>query len=249
MSSKITNRYLGDISWRDSSEFDSIDGNKVDVWRINVNTNLSFLDNFLLIMSFEEVVKARRFYQIKYRNRYIVGRGAIRNILSKYYLDQPGAAIKFAEGVHKKPYLINSTNKKLFHNVSYSGDWILLAVATSEIGVDTEQINPHFNYREIIRQVFNEEEVNYINDKLSPEQFFLLWTRKEALLKATGKGLDDDLKLIPCLNGIHSVQSDLISSTEDWQISSFQIDDGNIASVATGPLINEIRCWDIDLKA
>jgi 4'-phosphopantetheinyl transferase len=244
MSAKITNRYLGDISWSNSSEFDFIGHNKVDVWRSNMNVNLPFLDTFLSIMSFEEIVKARRFYQIKDRNRYIVGRGAIRNILSKY-ADQPAAAIKFGEGANKKPYLINSNKNKLFHNISYSGDWILLAVSSSAVGADMELVNRHFDFQGIIHQVFNEEEINYINNDLSAEQFFLLWTRKEALVKATGKGLDNDLKLIPCLNGVHPVQMDIISSTDDWQISSFKIDDNHIASVATTPFINEIRFLDL----
>jgi 4'-phosphopantetheinyl transferase len=243
---KIINRHLENISWNHPEVFDFVtDNKKVDVWRINVTSNLSLLSVFLLIMSPEEIVRANSFYQTKDKYRYIIGHGTLRNILAKYLHQSPGA-IKFVESANKKPCLINQAESNLFFNISYAGDWVLLAVANLEIGIDIETINPRLDFLEITQKNFSAEEADYINAGNSTERFFLLWTRKEALLKATGKGLDDYLKLIPGLDGIHLIQNDIISSGNDWQLNSFKIKDRYIASIAINSLANETRFWEAE---
>jgi 4'-phosphopantetheinyl transferase len=243
---KIINRHLENISWNHPAVFDFIIHNKkVDIWRINVTSHLSLLNAFLLIMSPEEIDRANSFYQTKDKYRYITAHGTLRNILAKYLHQSPGA-IRFLEGANKKPCLINQAESNLFFNISYAGDWILLAVANLEIGVDVETINPRLDYLEITQKNFSAEEADYINADNSTERFFLLWTRKEALLKATGKGLDDYLKLIPGLDGIHLIQNDIISSGNNWQVSSFKIMDRYIASIAINSPANETRFWNAD---
>jgi len=92
---------------------------------------------------------------------------------------------------------------------------------------------------------FSREEIGYINQAPSLERFFMLWTRKEALTKATGKGLDSDLKLIPCLEGTHFAQSETMSSTRDWLINTFKLNEHNLGSVAINPGTTITRFWDI----
>jgi 4'-phosphopantetheinyl transferase len=245
---KITNSYLKDVSWINASAVDYVTSNKIDVWKINIPSHLSLLDTFRLILSPEEIAKANSFYQTKDKNRHIIGRGAIRSILEKY-LNQPASLIKFKEETNKKPYLINSGKNNLFYNISYAADWILLAVANSEIGVDAELIKHNFDFRGIIYKNFSGDEVNYIiNYKIPADHFFLLWTRKEALIKATGQGLNDHLKLMPVLDGTHLVQSDIISSINDWEIHSFKINDQYIASIAAVFPAGEIRFFDANLN-
>ena len=83
-----------------------------------------------------------------------------------------------------------------------------------------------FDYEEVIKRYFNTEAKSVISNRirLSAERFFTLWTRKEALTKATAKGIDDNLKSIPALDGAHSVSLIYtISSPNDWLISSFKL--------------------------
>ncbi|HMG84034.1 MAG TPA: 4'-phosphopantetheinyl transferase superfamily protein [Ferruginibacter sp.] len=243
MSPTITNQNLANISWAIATGFDRMNGEKADFFRIRISDQLSFLADRLSVLSSEEIARANRFHQTKDKNRYIIAHGMLRNILEKKYLHQPAAAIKFIEGKNKKPYL--DADKKLFFNISYSGDWIVLAIAGSEIGVDIEMINRDLDINEVMQQSFSEDEINYMNTNSSREQFFLLWTRKEAILKATGQGLNNHLKLIPVVDGTHSVPN-IISSNNDWQVSSFAIADNYIASIAINYLVNEIRFWDIE---
>ncbi len=86
------------------------------------------------------------------------------------------------ETEYEKPYIPNQD----YFNISHSGDFVVLAQAETEVGVDIEKINDrHLNVAE---RVFTERELSWMNE--SPvERFFILWTQKEAVMKAVGKGL------------------------------------------------------------
>jgi 4'-phosphopantetheinyl transferase len=241
---KIHNQYLNNIDWVSGSGCDYAMGNHVDIWRINITSNLSFLNTFLTIMHPDEIARANRYFHIRDKNRFIVSRGALRNILGKYLNLQP-SAVEFEVGPNKKPYIKSNAGNTLCYNLSHSGDWILLAVSNSEIGADTEFINNSYGYKDVLQDNFSNKEITYINQASSIERFFMLWTRKEALTKATGKGLDEDLKLIPCLDGDHFADSDIISSTNDWLVSTFKINGQYLASVASNPKMGLARFWDI----
>jgi len=242
---KIQIRYLNDVSWVNGSVCDfSVHNNKADVWRINISSNLSVINSFLEILRPGEIARANRYYQTKDRDRFIISRGALRIILGKYINQQP-ALIEFKTGPNKKPYINNTNHDQLCFNISHSGDWILVAVSNSEIGADTEQVNYAFNYKDVLQGNFSSAEIDYIDQDSSVERFFMLWTRKEALTKATAKGLDEDLKSIPCLDGVHVTESSTVSSEEDWQISTFKLSENYLASVANNIKIVTIRFWDI----
>lgn len=86
------------------------------------------------------------------------------------------------ETEYEKPYIPNHD----FFNISHSGDYVVLAQAETEVGVDIEKINDrHLNVAE---RVFTERELLWMNED-SKERFFILWTQKEAVMKAVGKGL------------------------------------------------------------
>jgi 4'-phosphopantetheinyl transferase len=241
---KISAHYLDDLTWKDSAVCDFVINNSVDVWRINISSNLSVLNDFLAIINPGELARANRYYHAKDRNRFIISRGALRIILGKYLNHHP-AAIEFEIGINKKPHIKNPNNTGIFYNISHAGDWILLGISNANIGVDTEQINYDYNYKDVLQDNFSREEIDFINQTMSFERFFMLWTRKEALTKATGKGLDSDLKLIPCLEGIHFAQSDIMSSTHDWLINTFKLNENNLGSIAINPGTASTRFWDI----
>jgi 4'-phosphopantetheinyl transferase len=241
---KICNQYLSDITWLNAATSDFLISNTIDVWRIKVSSNLSLLDSFLAIMQPGEIARANRYFKTDDKSRFIISRGALRNILGTY-LNQLPQAIEFGQGTNKKPFVKNTGNTELHYNISHSGDWILLAISNSEVGVDTEFVNQSFAYKEVIQENFSTDEIGYINEKLSTERFFMLWTRKEALTKATGKGLDDDLKLIPCLDGIHFSQSNVMAPAANWLVSSFELHEQYIASIAHNVTTTKIKFWDV----
>jgi 4'-phosphopantetheinyl transferase len=243
---KIHTRYLENISWLNSQKCNFQRNDKLaDAWRININSNLLALDHFLSVMHPDEIARANKYLRINDKNRFIVSRGALRYILGKY-LQLPPDLIEFNIGGNKKPYVANAGKTDLHYNVSHSGDWVLLAVSNSALGADVEFINQSFSYMDVIDDHFSIEEVAYIKQNKSVERFFMLWTRKEALTKATGKGLDEDLKLIPGLDGENFTDGSIISSSSNLIVNSFKLDDQYLASIATGNSISKIKFWDIN---
>lgn len=81
-----------------------------------------------------------------------------------------------------KPYLPCGP----FFNLSHSGSKVVLLVGDQELGVDIEQITP---YSQLVAQrVFTDCELAWLNTRQSDEAFFRLWTGKESIMKASGKG-------------------------------------------------------------
>jgi len=242
---KIFIRNTNSIAWVDGGLFDVMGSNKADVWRVNIRMNLPMLDDFKLILRKDEIERANRYVQIKDSNRFIISRGVLRHILGQY-LSRPPASIELVEGINKKPNILKPADTGLYYNVSHSGDWILIAVANSEIGVDIEFVNPVFDFNEVMPDIFSPDEVSFVREANSTARFFMLWTRKEALAKGTGRGLDENFTSMPGLDGEHTISNAQAAIGGDWQVTSFDLDESHIASLAYDLRIGETRFWNFN---
>ncbi len=201
---------------------------QVDLWKIKVQDHSTLPEK---ILSKDELLKASRFLHIKDRDSFISRRTALRILISRY-TDIPASEIEFITGKNKKPELKSGSNKIRF-NVSHSGELILIAISNTEIGVDIERIETSFNYADILQHSFSGQEISHIEQAADKRNlFFRLWTRKEALTKASSKGLDDELREIPCLDGWHNINEELIKLSGSWQLNSFSIDHEYVGSIA-----------------
>ena len=244
---KISNRYLKKTNWLSPIECTFVINNAVDIWKICVSENTSLLDSFLAVMHPEEIERAKRYFFTKDKNRHIVCHGALRIILGQY-LNTPPLLLVFGTGMNGKPFVENSNAVNIQFNISHSGDYILIAISNDEVGVDIEMIREEFDYSDIIGEYFSTAEINFIKQNNSAERFFMFWTRKEALLKATAKGLDDDLKLVCSMDGTHAISGNTISTINNWEISSFNVNPQYIASIAVNPSVIAAGYWDIDFN-
>ena len=89
-----------------------------------------------------------------------------------------------------KPYLKDYPN--LFFNLSHTDNLILIAIANSPIGVDVEKNERNADKEAIIKHFFSEkEQQSFFSQPEEQRQLAFVkgWTRKEAILKATGEGL------------------------------------------------------------
>jgi 4'-phosphopantetheinyl transferase len=243
---KIDNRYLSDVNWQKALPNFAINNSEVHIWRINIRPNVSSLKQFKALLNPAELVRAGKYLQRKDHDRFIVSRGAQRIILG-WYLNTPPQQLEFVLGDNKKPYLFSEDGYPLHYNLSHSGDWIVLAIATSQVGTDVEFIDEAFKFQETLQDNFSKDEAAYINQENSTERFFTLWTRKEAILKATGQGLGDHLPLTPALNGEHPLQHTLTGAYKNWILNSFNIQPGYISSVVVEDAGQSINFFDADL--
>lgn len=118
-------------------------------------------------------------------------------------------------------------------NVAHAGEWVLLAIGRAAVGIDVEEIKSDFWYEELLSSVFSPEEQRHIRSSGQPRrQFYDGWTRKEALLKATGNGLSDELAAVPCLDGEHRVPESVVGAAGAWTVRGFALSETYRAAVA-----------------
>ncbi|MFT4620522.1 MAG: 4'-phosphopantetheinyl transferase [Sulfitobacter sp.] len=141
----------------------------------------------------DELARANRFLKPRDKARFVIGRGHLREILGGYVGCAPGA-LNFQTVAQKKPALADGPA----FNLSHSGGWVALAVTPDapqlHLGIDIEAHRPIEH--NLARRFFSAAEQTAI-ETLPPEDwqlgFFQTWTRKEAVIKATGDGLYADL--------------------------------------------------------
>lgn len=84
---------------------------------------------------------------------------------------------------HGRPRIIGSG---LEFSVSHSGQLVAAALTDAgPVGIDLEEVRP-LDYRPMLSDVCTLEEQEFVH---STQNFYTYWTRKEAVLKATGEGL------------------------------------------------------------
>ena len=234
---------MGPVSWENKALCDHDLGNHIHVWQIDINEHLPYIDKLLDVLTPGEITRANKYLRSTDRDKFIISRSSLRYILSGYLKCAP-ATISFKLTKSNKPEIDCQPTSNIHFNLSDSADRVLVAVAAAPVGIDVELINPRFDYHAILNNNFSPDEAAYIDLNDSFKRFFLLWTRKEAILKATGIGLTDHLKLIPSLDGQHVTEGALLSTTNNWQLNSFEINGDYIATVATNVLKNSLRFWE-----
>jgi 4'-phosphopantetheinyl transferase len=153
-----------------------------------------------------ERARADRLRKVGIRERFVAGRGYLRETLAAY-LDLQPEDIRLGEGEYGKPCLAEGAGYgALSFNLSHAADLAVLAVAREhEVGIDLERIAENLPFREIARIFFSPREQGELYS-LPPEEqpaaFYRCWTRKEAYLKGCGKGFMQpsdsfDVSLLP----------------------------------------------------
>jgi 4'-phosphopantetheinyl transferase len=161
----------------------------VHLWQRSLRTTEESIHACHELLLPEEREKAARYRVEGPRSNYILTRGTLRSLLSKY-LVAPAREISFAYTEHGKPFLKNCG---LHFNVSHTEGLALMAfVLNREIGVDVEMVRPQRDVKKIAERFFSDHERRSLRDITGDElheAFFRCWTRKEAYIKAVGEGL------------------------------------------------------------
>ena len=142
----------------------------------------------------------------------------LRMIISKRLNINP-IDISFVTGTNGKPKIKDDS---LFFNISHTRD--SFAFALSEhfcIGVDLEALNKNLNFEPVIKRFFSKKECEFIleSKRSSRNRFFLLWTRKEALLKAIGTGIVSHLSHIEVSDKINLINRNSIEDFANVQVA------------------------------
>jgi 4'-phosphopantetheinyl transferase len=165
----------------------------VCVWQARLDAGADRLDGYGHVLSQDEHARAKRFVFDRDRRRFIVARAALRQVLAAY-LEVAPEQLEFDYGERGKPALRGSRGADwLRFNVAHSDELALIGVARGlTLGVDVEYARPLPDALSIAEHYFTpaEKAVLRAADGVAQQRvFFTYWTRKEAVLKATGDGL------------------------------------------------------------
>ncbi|MDB5241711.1 MAG: hypothetical protein JWP57_2336 [Spirosoma sp.] len=192
----------------------------------------------------DEIQRAQRYRRQEDRFRSLYARSLLRVLLGKY-LNQPALAVHLTRGMNNKPKLVDDSG--WYFNTAHSGNWIVLAIGKTEIGVDVEAIKADFPFEDVLPFSFNAQE------RLTIEQaeqgrlrFYELWIRKEALVKATGQGIGPDFTDIASRLGAVWETTYRMDAGDAWTVGGFTVDKGYPGAVAYKPLAATPRFYTLD---
>jgi 4'-phosphopantetheinyl transferase len=171
--------------------------NTIHIATIDSSPTIYYEDLYQEILSKDEKTRADKFYFEHHRKNFIIFRATLRQTVSKH-LNISAEKIKFKYAKFGKPEIITAQNKQnIQFNISHSENIALIAICKNKhIGIDIEQVRDLKDYQKISERFFSKKENQAVLKEPIKNQiktFFQIWTRKEALIKASGKGLFQNL--------------------------------------------------------
>lgn len=210
----------------------------IHVWTARTDV-LTPAQNWERRLSVEERKRAQAFRFDKHRNRFLVAHCAQRDILSRYVLKEP-SAIRFTFNDYGKPFLTDAEGGRVISfNMSHSEDVVLIGVAATRfIGIDVEYVRQVEDVKQIAALCFTPSELVRMETGAGIDEgaFYTCWTRKEAYIKAVGKGLSIPLNsfdtAIPAGEGSRYLQStESEPAVESWWLTDLVAPHGYKAAV------------------
>lgn len=210
---------------------------------------VSVPEQWLAALSVDERERGTRFLQPHHQHRFMNTRAILRHLLGQYLNTDP-AAVQFSFGEHDKPALAGPYADSLQFNLSHSHDMAVYAFTRSgAIGIDIEKIQSE-NKSDIAERFFSPAEIAALASLAPLEQaagFFRIWARKEAIIKANGKGLAQPLASFSvALDAQHET---VHVDQQVWTLYPLAIHPEYAAAVAVAKPVVSISIWDfIDQK-
>lgn len=167
---------------------------RIDVFLIDLRASDAELTRLTELLDANEIAQSRKFTLAEHARRFCVRRGLRREILATRLGSDP-RDIRYEFGARDKPRVAGSS--PVHFNASHSADRALLAVTeVGPLGVDIEALKAIPERDGVVSRFFSAAEqtaYRQVPQRDRQRAFYYGWTRKEAFIKATGKGLGADL--------------------------------------------------------
>jgi 4'-phosphopantetheinyl transferase len=226
--------------WQSLQVYPRLQEDQVALWCATLNQPDNVVGQLCTLLTSEELARAERFRRLEHQRCAIVARGVLRAILGGYLAMAP-RNIALSCDSYGKPGLASPDGLEPFQfNLSHSGSLVLYAFALDRlVGIDVEQISPVPDMDTLARRNFSEREYAEFQ-QLAPacklEAFFQTWTRKEAYVKALGKGLSEPLDgFAVTLGPVRPARLDWVAgdpgAPQRWMMHDLPIGPGYAAAV------------------
>ncbi len=223
----------------------------VDVWQASLQLSAAELQQLGGLLADSERSKAGSFSSPLARVRFIAVRGLLRQTLAAYLSVDP-ASLQFATGEHGKPALIGGG---LHFNLSHTGNALLIAIGNiADLGVDIEAIKPQRNLNGLAARCFSDREYQawqQLSADAQIQAFYRLWTKKEAFVKAVGRGIA--LGVERCELGLEK-GGQLLDIPEEyapvtgWKTHELTVENGFAAALVTRNCAYNLRQLKLELN-
>lgn len=175
------------------------------------------------------------------RARYAQTRSFVRRVLSECLGCDP-FQIAFGRTPSGKPFIVSEP--RCAFSLSHSEDWIAVAVAPFEVGLDIEAHAPRVDPRALSARFFSPVDAALIerSGPAAKDEFLAQWVAKEAALKAVGTGIAGCLDKLRCDYAKGAVDA-VSGPVGTFVIRPFLLEDGTPGAVAWSasiPAIPEI---------
>lgn len=165
------------------------------------------------------------------------GRAQLRAVLAAY-LGVAAEQVTFTNGEHGRPALAAGLGPSLGFNWSHSGKHALVAVGRDVApGIDLECLRPRTRALEIATRYFSREEAAALAMLPEAERssaFLEVWTAKEAVLKALGRGIAFGLDRLSIASAAGQLQLRRLEGDDAgaWQLQRLDLDRNLVAALA-----------------
>lgn len=147
-------------------------------------------------------------------------------LLLRFLLKQSTGSTQLLNNFAKDQYQRPFVSQNLDFNISHTQGLVICAMTSAgKLGVDVEALKG-INISEF-KRVFSQRELNHIREANNPQHaFFLLWTTKEAIMKADGRGF----YLPP--QSFEGLKSPVNIEGKSWKFSELDLGDQHVGQLA-----------------
>lgn len=174
-------------------------------------------------------------WRLDYRPQH--GREPLRSVLGAY-LGIEMDRVALVNGEHGRPALAGTHDPSLGFNWSHSGNHALIAVGRRITpGIDLEQLRMRPRALEIARRYFSSEEAAALTALPAAARdaaFLEVWTAKEAVLKALGRGIAFGLDRLSIVSTSDRLTLQRLEGDDAaaWQLQRLAVDTALVATLA-----------------
>lgn len=148
----------------------------------------------------------------------------LRSIGSSFLLLHAAKGREIHYTAEGKPF----TDSENHFSISHSGDYVVLAEADSPVGVDIERVADFGIDDDLRNAALSEREKSWVKDSLL--RFYVMWTRKESLIKCEGRGFVSEPNQVEAVDE-NDFDAPVLYERKYYRLDSFMID-GNVISFA-----------------
>jgi len=234
-----------------------LEAGEVQIWRIDlaeIAESKEILGIYKGHLSQEEFDRAERFRASQVRIQFVVARACLRVLLGNI-LGLTPKEVPITLTAYGKPEVAPVNGQPVFFSVAHSRETILIALCLdSPAGIDLEYLDRETDIVEVARASFTAAECRQIEELTGAGQrqraFFQCWTRKEAVVKADGRGLSLALNSfeVPVREAAQSVPVSVVEReggagvrhgsdtwfSETWFVSDLAVGEAIAAAIAVG---------------